>query len=163
MGGILGLYAAKAAVRKVVAFKGPAADTLAMANTEVDISGITEGTYSSFSSPNLCNEKFFVGTNFTAVWRGKPVFVRHRSAAEIARESAVNVAELRDPQTDAQRVKNPEWLVCIGVCTHLGCVPIGKLFKFYLFDKCSAALFSWSGRLWGILLSVPRLSLRCVR
>ena len=53
------------------------------------------------------------------------VFVRHRTAEEIEKERAVNVTELRDPQHDDERVQNPDWSVLIGVCTHLGCVPIG--------------------------------------
>ena len=59
-------------------------------------------------------------------WRGKPVFIRHRPADEIAECNTVNVSELRDPQTDSDRVKKPEWLVLIGICTHLGCIPIGE-------------------------------------
>lgn len=59
-------------------------------------------------------------------WRGKPVFIRHRTAEEIEEANAVNVQSLRDPQTDEERVKKPEWLVMLGICTHLGCVPIGE-------------------------------------
>jgi Rieske Fe-S protein len=53
-------------------------------------------------------------------WRGKPVFIRHRTADEIAEANAVDVKSLRDPQTDAERTQKPEWLVMLGVCTHLG-------------------------------------------
>jgi ubiquinol-cytochrome c reductase iron-sulfur subunit len=53
------------------------------------------------------------------------VFVKHRTAAEIKREKAVNVSDLRHPEHDDQRVQKDEWSVVIGVCTHLGCVPIG--------------------------------------
>jgi ubiquinol-cytochrome c reductase iron-sulfur subunit len=130
VGGIIGMYVGKATVRKIVAFKGPAADTLAMANTEVDLSKIAEGT------------------GMTATWRGKPVFVRHRTADEIAKEASVNVAELRDPQHDHERVKNPEWLVCIGVCTHLGCVPIagqGDFGGYYC--PCHGSHYDASGRI----------------
>lgn len=55
------------------------------------------------------------------------MFVRHRTAAEIQREKAVNVSDLRHPEHDDQRVKRDEWSVLLGVCTHLGCVPIGLL------------------------------------
>ena len=62
-------------------------------------------------------------------WRGKPVFIKHRTAEDIEREGAVSVDELRDPQADADRVKDPEWLVVVGICTHLGCVPIANAGK----------------------------------
>lgn len=86
----------------------PAADVLALSSTEVDISAIAEGQA------------------ITVMWRGKPVFIRHRTAAEIEAARAVDVSELRDPQTDEARVQKPEWLVMIGVCTHLGCIPLGQ-------------------------------------
>jgi len=86
----------------------PAADTLALSTTEVDISPVAEGQA------------------ITVTWRGKPVFIRHRTAAEIDAAKAVNVAELRDPQTDDVRIQKPEWLIVLGICTHLGCVPLGQ-------------------------------------
>ncbi|GGG15856.1 ubiquinol-cytochrome c reductase iron-sulfur subunit [Caldovatus sediminis] len=86
----------------------PSRDVLALSTTEVDLSPIQ------------------VGQAVTVVWRGKPVFVRRRTEQEIAAARAVSLSELRDPQTDEQRVIRPEWLVMIGVCTHLGCVPLGQ-------------------------------------
>ncbi len=86
----------------------PAADTLALASTGVDISAIEEGQA------------------ITVVWRGKPVFIRHRTAAEIEEAEAVPLSDLPDPQADEARVEKPEWLVLIGVCTHLGCIPLGQ-------------------------------------
>lgn len=86
----------------------PAADTLALSTTDVDISAIQ------------------VGQAITVVWRGKPVFVRHRSADEIAVAQKDDAADLRERQKDADRVKKPEWLILVGVCTHLGCVPLGQ-------------------------------------
>ena len=80
----------------------PAADTLALANIEVDIS------------------KIAVGQSITVKWRGKPVFIRHRTADEIARANATNLDDLRDPQGDTARAEKPEYLVLVGVCTHLG-------------------------------------------
>ena len=62
----------------------------------------------------------------TVVWRGKPVFIRHRTADEIRAAEAVKPEELIDPETDAARVKKPEWLIMVGVCTHLGCIPLGQ-------------------------------------
>jgi ubiquinol-cytochrome c reductase iron-sulfur subunit len=86
----------------------PARDVLALASTEVDLSPIAEGQA------------------ITVVWRGKPVFVRHRSAAEIQEARATPLSELPDPQPDQQRVQRDQWLVVVGVCTHLGCVPLGQ-------------------------------------
>lgn len=86
----------------------PAADVLALASTEVDLS------------------KIDVGQAITVMWRGKPVFVRHRAPEEVAEARAVDVSDLRDPQTDEARVIQPEWLVMVGVCTHLGCIPLGQ-------------------------------------
>lgn len=64
--------------------------------------------------------------NLTTQWRGKPVFIRHRTEDEIKEANSVDIKTLRDPQKDSDRVKKPEWLVMLGVCTHLGCVPIGE-------------------------------------
>lgn len=86
----------------------PSADTLALASIEINLAPIEEGQ------------------SVTVTWRGKPVFVRHRTAAEIEAANAVDVATLRDPQADADRAKKPQWLVMIGICTHLGCVPLGQ-------------------------------------
>ena len=86
----------------------PAADTLALSTTDVDISAIKPGQA------------------VTVVWRGKPVFVRRRLPEEIAAAEKAAPADLRDPQKDEDRVKKPEWLILVGVCTHLGCVPLGQ-------------------------------------
>jgi len=86
----------------------PAADTLALSTTDVDISAIQ------------------TGQAITVVWRGKPVFVRRRTEAEIAAAAKDDKADLRDPAKDGDRIKKPEWLILIGVCTHLGCVPLGQ-------------------------------------
>ena len=86
----------------------PAADTLALASIEVDVSQIAEGQA------------------ITVKWRGKPVFIRHRTKEEIASADAANLDDMRDPQTDADRVQKPEMLVIQGICTHLGCVPLGQ-------------------------------------
>lgn len=100
----------------------PDAATLALANIEVDLAPIAQGQAA------------------TVMWRGKPVFVRHRTPAEIEAARAVPVKALADPRarndaidddapaTDANRIKreHPEWLVVVGICTHLGCVPQGQ-------------------------------------
>jgi len=89
----------------------PAADTLAMASTEVDLS------------------KVQVGQNIIVVWRGKPVFIRRRSADEIKSIREEDWHGFRDPQSDDSRVQkgHDEWLVLVGVCTHLGCIPKGNM------------------------------------
>tara|TARA_Y100000996_G_scaffold307026_1_gene243843 strand:- start:1459 stop:2112 length:654 start_codon:yes stop_codon:yes gene_type:complete len=86
----------------------PAQDTLALGSTEVDISNIE------------------VGQSVTVKWRGKPVFIRRRTISEIQEAREVNIESLRDPAQDSERVKQDEWLVLVGVCTHLGCVPLGQ-------------------------------------
>ena len=86
----------------------PAADTLALSTTEVDLSPVA------------------VGQSITVKWQGSPVFIRHRTAKEIEEANAVDWHELRDPQPDSARVKKAEWLIVKGVCTHLGCIPLGQ-------------------------------------
>ncbi len=88
----------------------PAADVLALASTEVNLAPIEKGQA------------------ITIMWRGKPVFVRNRTDEEIAEANDVDVTELRDPQTDSERTKENEaqWLIVVGICTHLGCVPLGQ-------------------------------------
>jgi ubiquinol-cytochrome c reductase iron-sulfur subunit len=71
-------------------------------------------------------EPIDVGQRITVVWRSKPIFIDHRTQAGIDEARAVDVAELRDPQTDEQRAQKAEWLVMIGICTHLGCIPKGQ-------------------------------------
>ena len=86
----------------------PAQDTLALGSTEVDISDIS------------------IGQSKTVKWRGKPVFIRRRSEIEIAEAKSVDINLLKDPMKDVDRVQQEEWLVLEGVCTHLGCVPLGQ-------------------------------------
>ena len=86
----------------------PAADTLALASTEIDLSSLEEGQ------------------SITVKWRGKPVFVRYRTKEEIKQANEVSLDEMRDPQLDTDRVTNEKYIVLVGVCTHLGCVPLGQ-------------------------------------
>ena len=86
----------------------PAADVLAFSNTEVDIEPIKPGQ------------------RITIVWRGKPVFIDHRTPEQIAKAGADDNVELPDPQPDSARVQQDEWLIVIGICTHLGCIPLGQ-------------------------------------
>ena len=86
----------------------PAEDTLALGSTEVDLSNIN------------------VGQAKTVKWRGKPVFIRRRTSEEILEANDVDLKSLRHPENDKNRVQKEEWLVLLGVCTHLGCVPLGQ-------------------------------------
>ena len=71
-------------------------------------------------------DRALLGQSITLKWRGKPVFIRHRTAAEIDEALRDDALDMRDPQNDADRVQKPEYLVVLGVCTHLGCVPLGQ-------------------------------------
>ncbi len=107
--GAMGAVAAGSVVWPFISQMNPAADTKALSTTEVDISSVAEGQA------------------VTVMWRGKPVFIRHRTAKEIEESKSVDVSSLRDKQSDEDRFKTkPEWLIVIGVCTHLGCVPLGQ-------------------------------------
>ena len=86
----------------------PAKDVLALSTTEVDLSPLEEGQ------------------NLTVMWRGKPIFIRHRTLEDISSAQNIDVESLNHKETDQSRVKNPKWLVVVGVCTHLGCVPLGQ-------------------------------------
>lgn len=128
--GAMAAVGAAAAVWPLVDQMNPSADVLALSSIEVDLSSIA------------------VGQSVTVLWRGKPVFVRHRTQNEIDEARAVDVAALPDPQEDADRVEKPEWLVMIGVCTHLGCVPIGEQGEYDgWFCPCHGSHYDTSGRI----------------
>ena len=113
-----------------IAQMNPDASTLALSSTELDISAIPEGQI------------------VTIKWRGKPVFVRHRTKKEIKEAEDVDVAKLPDPQADSARVKKPEWLVVVGVCTHLGCIPLGHQGQYDgWFCPCHGSAYDTSGRI----------------
>jgi ubiquinol-cytochrome c reductase iron-sulfur subunit len=81
-------------------------------------------------------------------WRGKPVFIRHRTESEIKEAEDTKWESLRDPQPDSDRVQKPEWLIMLGVCTHLGCVPIGEAGDFGgWFCPCHGSHYDISGRI----------------
>jgi len=129
-GAVVGVYSAKTIVTTLVSSMSATADVLALAQIEVKLGDIPEGK------------------NVTFKWRGKPLFIRHRTADEIDIESKVDISTLRDPQTDAERCKKPEWLVVLGVCTHLGCVPIansGDYGGYYC--PCHGSHYDSSGRI----------------
>jgi len=128
--GAFGAVGAAAAIWPFVHQMNPSADVLALSSTEVDLSQIA------------------AGQSVTILWRGKPVFVRHRTAAEIDQAKKDDAAALPDPAKDADRVKKPEWLVMMGVCTHLGCVPLGQKGDFGgWFCPCHGSHYDTSGRI----------------
>ncbi len=128
--GAFGAVAIGAAVWPLIDQMNPSADVLALSTTEVDLSAIE------------------VGQSITVKWQGKPVFIRHRTPAEIAEAESVDVGKLPDPATDESRVEKPEWLVMIGVCTHLGCVPLGQKGDFDgWFCPCHGSHYDTSGRI----------------
>ena len=106
--GALGAVASAGAAWMLVDSMNPAADTLALSTIEVNLTPITEGM------------------GIVTMWQGKPVFVRHRTAQEITEAESVKLSELIDPAPDQSGVKRPPWLVLIGICTHLGCIPLGN-------------------------------------
>jgi ubiquinol-cytochrome c reductase iron-sulfur subunit len=110
----------------------PSADTLSLASIEYDIS------------------KVVLGQEVTIKWQGKPVFVRHRTPKEIAEAKEADHADLRDPATDESRHKpgKAEWLILVGTCTHLGCVPLfGQGDYGGWFCPCHGSVYDTSGRI----------------
>lgn len=128
--GLLSSVGAKSTVETFITTMSASADVLAMAKVEVNLAAIPEGK------------------NVVVKWQGKPVFIRHRSQSEIDEANTVDISSLKDPQADADRVKNPEWLVMLGICTHLGCVPIGESGDFGgWFCPCHGSHYDISGRI----------------
>jgi ubiquinol-cytochrome c reductase iron-sulfur subunit len=116
-------------VLKLIYTMSASADVLARGSVEVDLSAIP------------------LGTTATLKWRGKPVFIRHRTTDEIALAARDDHVDLRDPQADIDRVEKPEWLIVLGVCTHLGCVPIAGAGDYKgWFCPCHGSHYDVSGR-----------------
>ncbi len=119
-----------AAVWPLIDQMNPDASVKALASTEVDISGVQPGQ------------------TITVLWRGKPVFIKRRTQKEIDSARSVNLKDLKHPEKDEDRAKNPEWLVMLGVCTHLGCVPLtGKGDYNAWFCPCHGSHYDTSGRI----------------
>ncbi len=128
--GAAGAVAVGSVVWPLIDQMNPDASTLAAANTEVDLANIAEGQI------------------VTVKWRGKPVFVRHRTPKEIEASRAVPLSDLRDPATDESRVQKPEWLIVIGICTHLGCVPLGHQGQYDgWFCPCHGSVYDLAARI----------------
>jgi ubiquinol-cytochrome c reductase iron-sulfur subunit len=110
----------------------PASDAIALASIDVDYSKVP------------------LGQQIVVKWRGKPLFIRHRTQTEIAAAVEADDADLRDPATDASRHKPgmSEWLIVVGVCTHLGCVPTFAGGEYHgWFCPCHGSVYDTSGRI----------------
>ena len=126
----LGAVGVGAAAWPLIDQMNPDASERALASTEVDISGIERGQ------------------SITVLWRGKPVFIKRRTEEEIQKARQVDLKELPDPEKDEDRAKNPEWLVMLGMCTHLGCVPLGNKGEYEgWFCPCHGSHYDTSGRI----------------
>ena len=119
-----------AAVWPLIDQMNPDRSVKALASTEVDISSVE------------------LGKSITVLWRGKPVFIKRRTQEEITEARAVKLDDLIDPEKDEDRAKNPEWLVMLGVCTHLGCVPLANKGEYNgWFCPCHGSHYDTSGRI----------------
>ncbi|KAI9190050.1 ubiquinol--cytochrome-c reductase catalytic subunit rip1 [Blastocladiella emersonii ATCC 22665] len=128
--GFMTAVAAKNTVHDFLSNLSASADVLALAKVEVDLTTIPEGK------------------NVVVKWRGKPIFIRHRTQDEITEAASLDVSTLRHPETDAERAPKPEWLVMLGVCTHLGCVPVGESGDFGgWYCPCHGSHYDISGRI----------------
>jgi ubiquinol-cytochrome c reductase iron-sulfur subunit len=129
----VGAVGAAAAVWPLIAQMNPDASTIAAgAPIEVDLGPITEGQV------------------IKVFWRGKPIFISHRSKKEIEEARGVNIASLPDPEADEKRVKagHEQWQVLIGICTHLGCIPIAHQGDYGgYFCPCHGSQYDTSGRI----------------
>ena len=126
----LGAVGVGAAMWPLIDQMNPDASVKALSTTEVDIS------------------KIDLGKTITVLWRGKPVFIRKRTQKEINEAQNVKLEDLKDPQKDQDRVKKAEWLVMMGVSTHLGCVPLGDKGEFNgWFCPCHGSHYDTSGRI----------------
>ena len=108
--GAVAVFGLGAAAWPFIDQMNPSADVLALGSVKVDLS------------------KIETGQAITVKWRGKPLFIRRRTEEEIKIAEAAKLSELKDPEPDSKRVKEgkAEWLVMVGVCTHLGCIPKGQ-------------------------------------
>ena len=128
--GALGVIAVASAGWPLVDQMNPSKDVEALSKVEVDLTNLNEGK------------------STTVMWRGKPLFIKHRTNKEIEEANNVNIDDLPDPQTDKDRVKNPKYLVLVGVCTHLGCVPASDKGEYNgWFCPCHGSHYDTSGRI----------------
>ena len=108
----------------------------------------TDSSVKALSTTEVDGSSVEAGKTRTVLWRGKPIFIRRRTKTEIDEAMAVDLKDLKDPQKDSDRAKNPEWLVMVGVCTHLGCVPLGNKGEYNgWFCPCHGSHYDTSGRI----------------
>ncbi|KAJ3384424.1 hypothetical protein HDU84_002942 [Entophlyctis sp. JEL0112] len=125
---------------QAVAYKNIVVDYVSSLSASADVLALAKVEVNQADIP--------LGKNVVIKWRGKPVFIRHRTAEDIVEANNVDVSSLRDKEADADRVKDPEWLVMLGVCTHLGCVPVGDAGEFNgWFCPCHGSHYDISGRI----------------
>jgi ubiquinol-cytochrome c reductase iron-sulfur subunit len=130
--GAVGIAGVAAIAWPLIDQMNPAADALALASIEYDLS------------------KVALGQEVTIAWRKQPVFIRHRTPAEIAAAVADDHAPMKDPATDASRVKpgHAEWLIVLASCTHLGCVPTFKGGEYHgWLCPCHGSVYDTSARI----------------
>ena len=126
----LGAVGVGAAVWPLIDQMNPDASVKALASTEVDVSSVEPGQ------------------SITVLWRGKPVFIKRRTQEEIAKAREVDIKNLKHPEKDEDRVKKEEWLVMLGICTHLGCVPLSDKGDYNgWFCPCHGSHYDTSGRI----------------
>ncbi len=126
----VGAVGVAAVVWPLVDQMNPDASVKALASTEVDVSSVKPGN------------------TITVLWRGKPVFIRRRTQEEISEARSVKMEDLIHPEKDEDRAKDPEWLVMLGVCTHLGCVPLNDKGDYDgWFCPCHGSHYDTSGRI----------------
>ena len=126
----LGAVGAGATIWPIVTQMNPDSSVKALSSIEVDISKIEKGK------------------EITVMWRGKPVFIKRRTPEEVKSAESINIKDLKHPEDDKIRVKKSEWLVVVGICTHLGCVPInGKGEYGGWFCPCHGSHYDTSGRI----------------
>ena len=126
----LGAVGVGAAVWPLIDQMNPDASVKALSSTEVNVSEVQPGQ------------------SITVLWRSKPVFIKRRTEDEITKARQVDLKELKDPEKDEDRAKNPEWLVMVGICTHLGCVPLDNKGDYDgWFCPCHGSHYDTSGRI----------------
>ena len=128
--GAVGAVGVASVAWPLISQMSPDASTLALSSTEIDISKIEAGQI------------------VTVSWRGNPVFIRHRTPKEIKDAEDTPLSDLKDPETDQARVQKPEWLIVLGICTHLGCVPLGHDGPYDGWKcPCHGSIYDVSGRI----------------
>ena len=127
---VVGVVGVGAAAWPLIDQMNPDASVKALATTEVDVTSVRPGQ------------------SITVLWRGKPVFIKRRTENEISEAKSVSLTELKHPEKDEDRASNPEWLVMLGVCTHLGCVPLADKGDYKgWFCPCHGSHYDTSGRI----------------